>query len=42
MWTNFLKWDVLVEVGAGRSPLHAKCLLELGELVQHLAKEMGR
>src|SRR5580692_7100663 len=38
VWTDFVKADVLVEVAGGRSPLHAGCLLELAELVQHLAE----
>jgi hypothetical protein len=37
VWTDFVKEDVLVEMAGGRSPLHAGCLLELAELVQHLA-----
>jgi len=38
VWTDFVKADVLVEMAGGRSPLHAGCLLELAELVQHLAE----
>jgi hypothetical protein len=38
VWTDFVKADVLVEMAAGRSRLHAGCLLELAELVQHLAE----
>jgi hypothetical protein len=37
VWTDFVKGDALVEMAGGRSPLHAGCLLELAELVQHLA-----
>jgi hypothetical protein len=36
-WTDFVKRDVLVEMAGGRSPLHAGCLLELADLVHHLA-----
>jgi len=38
VWTDFVKADVQVEMAGGRSPLHAGCLLELAELVQHLAE----
>jgi hypothetical protein len=41
-WTDFVKEDALVEMADGRSPLHAGCLLELAELVQHLAGEGAR
>ena len=30
-WTNFVKGDAFVEIAAGRSQLHAGCLLELAE-----------
>jgi len=40
-WTDFAKADPIVEIGAARSRLHAGCLLELAELVQHLTKEMA-
>ncbi len=38
VWTDFVKGDAFVEVAAGRSPLHAGCLLDLAELVQRIAK----
>jgi hypothetical protein len=42
VWTDFVKGDVFVEMAAGRSPLHAGTLLELAELVAHMARELGR
>ena len=41
-WTDFVKGDVLVEMAGGRSPLHAGCLLELADLVHHLAGRRAR
>ena len=41
VWTDFVKADVLVEMAAGRSRLHVGYLLELAELVQHLAERRG-
>ena len=41
VWTDFVKGDVFVEMAAGRSPLHAGTLLELAELVERMAGELG-
>ena len=41
VWTDFVKGDVFVEMAAGRSPLHAGTLLELAELVERMARELG-
>jgi len=38
VWTDFVKVDAYVELAAGRSPLHATHLLELADLVEHIAK----
>jgi hypothetical protein len=40
VWTDFVK-DAYVELAAGRSPLHAMHLLELADLVEHMAKEVS-
>ena len=37
-WTDFVSGDAFVEVAAGRSPLHARCLLELADLVERLGE----
>ena len=42
MWTDFVKVDAYVELAGGRSPLHAVHLLELAELVKHMAKGADR
>ena len=42
VWTDFVKVDAYVELAAGRSPLHAMHLLELADLVEHMAKEVSR
>lgn len=39
VWTDFVKGDAFVEMAAGRSPLHARRLLELADLVEHMVKE---
>ena len=41
VWTDFLKTDVFAELADGRSPLHAETLLELADLVERWAKELG-
>ena len=41
VWTDFVKGDAFVELAAGRSPLHARSLLELADLVAQRAKEVG-
>jgi len=41
-WTDFVKGDAFVEAAAGRSPLHATCMLELADLVERLTRELGR
>ena len=33
VWTDFVKADVFVELAGGRSPLHARTLLDLADLV---------
>jgi hypothetical protein len=40
-WTDFVKGDVFVEIAAGRSPLHVMCMLELADLVERMARELG-
>jgi hypothetical protein len=35
-WTDFVAEDVFVQLAAGRSPLHAGCLLELAALLDQL------
>ena len=42
VWTDFVKVDAYVELASGRSPLHATHLLELADLVGHLAKGASR
>jgi hypothetical protein len=42
VWTDFVKVDAYVELAAGRSPLHATHLLELADLVEHIAKGASR
>ena len=42
VWTDFVKEDAYVELAAGRSPLHAAHLLELADLVEHIAKGASR
>jgi hypothetical protein len=42
VWTDFVKGDVFVEIAASRSPLHARCMLELADLVERMARELGR
>ena len=37
-WTDFVKGDAFVEMAAGRSPLHAGCLLQLCDLMDRLGK----
>ena len=37
-WTDFVQGDAFVELAAGRSQLHAGCLLELVDLVDRLGK----
>ena len=39
IWTDFVKADAFVEMGAGTSPLHTACLLELVELVQRAGRK---
>ena len=41
VWTDFAKGDAFVELAVGRSPLHARCLLDLADLVALRAKEVG-
>jgi hypothetical protein len=41
IWTDFVRGDAWVEVAAGRSPLHAECLLELADWVQRRARGDG-
>lgn len=41
VWTDFVKGDAFVELAAGRSPLHARSLLELADLVAQVAKGVG-
>lgn len=40
-WTNFVKGDAFVEIAAGRSQLHAGCLLELAGLVEGMKPARG-
>jgi len=42
IWTDFVKMDAFVEMAAGTSPLHAACLLELANLVQHFGRKKGQ
>jgi hypothetical protein len=42
VWTDFVKVDAYVELAAGRSPLHAVRLLELADMLDHLAKGTSR
>ena len=37
-WTDFVKCDAFVEIAAGRSQLHAGCLLEVVDLIDRLGK----
>lgn len=41
VWTDFVKADGFAEIAAGRSPLHARRLVELADLVGRMAKETG-
>jgi len=41
VWTDFETGDAWVELAAGRSPLHAECLLELADWMQPLARGVG-
>lgn len=41
-WTDFVKGDAFVELAAGRSPLHAGCLLELAGLVERMKPARGQ
>jgi Family of unknown function (DUF5372) len=38
-WTDFVAADAFVQLAAGRSPLHSRCLLELAELVVQMQRE---
>ena len=40
-WTDFVEPDPFVVVAAGRSPLHARALLRLADLVQQLREGEG-
>jgi uncharacterized protein DUF5372 len=39
IWTDFGKMDAFVEMAARTSPLHARCLLELADLVQRMGRK---
>lgn len=39
VWTDFVKADVFVQLAAGRSPLHARALLDLADLVGRLTSK---